>query len=131
MDSMSVLRTTQQGIQKAFEDHYRDVFCSTWHSQEVIDRGLDHVKSQVSDAMNEQLQREFTRDEVDEVLFSMGPLKSPRPDGFEACFYQDFWNVVGDDVANVLLRFLNNGAFDEQINTTHIVLILRVETPRG
>lgn len=43
-DSMSVLRMNQQEIQKAFEDYYRDVYCSTHPSQEAIDRGLDHVQ---------------------------------------------------------------------------------------
>lgn len=81
--------------------------------------------------MNDQLQREFTRDKVDEALFQMGLLKSPGPDGFGACFYQDFQNVSGDDVANVVLRFLNDELFDERINTTHIALIPKLESPSG
>jgi hypothetical protein len=80
--------------------------------------------------MNAKLQKEFTMLEIIATLKDMGPLKSPGPDGFGACFYQTYWTVVGEEVSQVILSFLNGrGGLDCSINFTHIVLIPKVEKP--
>lgn len=56
----------------------------------------------------------------------MVPLKSLGPEGFSACFYQAYWHIVGEEVREVVLKFLNDGAFD--INFTYVVLIPKVKT---
>lgn len=38
--------------------------------------------------MNEKLLREFTRDEMECAVQQISPLKSPRPNGYGACFSQ-------------------------------------------
>lgn len=52
--------------------------------------------------MNEVMQREFTKEEVEEALKWIGPLKSPDPDGFRVYFYQTYWNIVGEAVCKVI-----------------------------
>lgn len=80
--------------------------------------------------MNEDLERVFTREEVEVALFQIGPLKSPSSDGYGACFYQDLWKIVGEDTTTAILRFLNDGLFAEEINYTHIALIPKLENPK-
>lgn len=48
-------------------------------------------------AQKEEVIRPFTREEIVAVVMSMHPSKSPRPDGIHAAFYQEFWNIVGDN----------------------------------
>ena len=38
--------------------------------------------------MNKNLIRPFSKEEVRDALFQMGPLKAPSPDGFNAGFFQ-------------------------------------------
>ena len=59
----------------------------------------------------------------------MGPTKSPGLDGMNALFYQNFWHIVGDDVTNAVLHFLNSGIMDPEINYTYIVLIPKLKSP--
>ena len=47
---------------------------------------------------NDWLLHLFTRDEFKAALWKMHPDKSPGPDGLNPCFYQKFWQVVGDEV---------------------------------
>ena len=60
--------------------------------------------------MNNDLTRDFTMDEVKEVLQQMHPTKAPNPDGMSAIFYQKYWNIVGYDTANMVLNVLNSNA---------------------
>ena len=46
-----------------------------------------------------------------------------------ALFHQKFWHIVGTDITNVVLDFLNTGVMLPELNYTHIVLIPKVKSP--
>lgn len=59
----------------------------------------------------------------------MVPLKSLCPNGFNAGFYQTYWQDIRDEMSNVALKFLNEGFFYDGINYTYIVLIPKINKP--
>lgn len=73
--------------------------------EEVIDT-ISHV---VTNEMNEKLEVEFTLEEVEVALKQMAPLKAPGPDGMPPLFYQSYWSLIGSDVSNIILHYLNSG----------------------
>jgi hypothetical protein len=79
--------------------------------------------------MNEMLTEVFTPEEVNQALAQMHPLKSPGPDGFGGCFFQNHWHVVGEEVRQIVLDYLNNEVFDPGINSTFITLIPKKASP--
>ena len=68
-------------------------------------------------------------EEIKVVLFQMGPTKTPRPEGINALFYENFWHIVSNDVTATVLYFLNSGNMVPKINYTHIVLIPKDKSP--
>jgi len=48
--------------------------------------------------MNDQLLRQFTKEEVNATLSQMRPLKSPGLDGNSVIFYQKAWATMGPHV---------------------------------
>ena len=90
---------------------------------------LSTVLARVTVDMQEMLFGDFTTNEIKEAIFQMGPTKAPGPDGMNALFYQKFWHIVGPDVVNVVLDFLNNGVMLLDLNHTNIVLIPKVKNP--
>lgn len=59
----------------------------------------------------------------------MHPCKSSWPDRFPAFFYKNFWALVGDDVCDMVLNFLNFGEMPPDINHTFVALIPKTKRP--
>lgn len=51
--------------------------------------------------------KEFSKEEIEEALKSMAPLKASEEDKFPVLFYQNFWHIVGDEVSKFCLDILN------------------------
>lgn len=85
------------------------------------------MKHRVTEDMNDTLQQPFSKEAIIEALSQIGPLKSPRPNGFSAYFLQSQWRIVGGEVCSTILNFFNDGVFDDHINFMHIVLISKVK----
>ncbi|KAL0307184.1 UNVERIFIED_CONTAM: hypothetical protein Sradi_6135700 [Sesamum radiatum] len=59
--------------------YFRGIFASQGPSEEALAAALNTVHPKVTAEMNKHLIRPFTEAEVRNALFSMSPLKSPRP----------------------------------------------------
>ncbi|KAL0367498.1 UNVERIFIED_CONTAM: hypothetical protein Sradi_3639900 [Sesamum radiatum] len=90
---------------------------------------LGRLGCRVTAAMNEELLKPFTSEEVLHALKQMHPLKSPDPDCMSPIFYHKYWSIVGLDVCSFILDFLNGGPLNPLVNFTHIVLIPKCPNP--
>ena len=111
-------------------DHYFHGIYTATHPP-AIDAVVREVDQVVSPDMNQELLKPFTREEVRIALFQMSPSKAPGPDGMTALFFQKFWHIVGMDVTNAMLDFLNNGYMLKSLNFIHIALIPKVKSPKS
>ena len=72
----------------------------------------------------------FSKEEFKEAIMQMHPDKSSGPDGFDPAFFQRFWDLVGDDVYQDSLEWMNNLCFPPLVNNTNICLIPKHQNPR-
>jgi hypothetical protein len=89
---------------------------------------LDHVPKKVTDEMNYILNVPFDENEVKNALFQMFPTKATCLDGFPAHFFQNNWDVCGDDITQIVLRVLNGDDIPTEINHMFTVLIPKVQS---
>ena len=73
--------------------------------------------------MNAQLSQDFMEWEVEATLKQMAQLKAPGPDSMPHFFYQNYWNLVGNDVTKTILSYLNSATLPHPLNHTFISLI--------
>lgn len=106
--------------------YFEKLFCSNGSVDAEI---LSMVQAKVTAHQNATLLQPFTRVKIHEAVMFMHPDKSPGPDGFNLCFYQTFWEDVGQYVTDVCLECLNNCSLPESLNDTNIVLIPKVRQP--
>ncbi|XP_060202843.1 uncharacterized protein LOC132631262 [Lycium barbarum] len=84
---------------------------------------LQHVPAMVSHEQNVALCSYLTKKVVKgEVFASMGDSAS-GPDGFTGLFYQQCWDIVGNDVHAVVLAFFDGKELPKSITHTNLVLI--------
>lgn len=69
------------------------------------------------------LQRPVSEKEIKEAIFQCHPLKAPKPDGFNASFFQENWVVVGEEVTKAIQSFFNAGRLIKELNHTFITLV--------
>lgn len=90
---------------------------------------VDFINKRVTNDMVSDLVCPYVRTEIEAALSEMHPCKSPGPDGLPALFYKRYWDLVGDDIFDVVLEFLNNGSMPEDINFTYVTLIPKKKNP--
>ena len=90
---------------------------------------LKAIEPKVTANINQELIKDFTRDEVEHALKHMEPLKALGPNGMPPIFFQSFWSVVGDDVTYAVLDCLNNYYIPYDLNHTFVTLIPKVKSP--
>ena len=76
-----------------------------------------------------ELDRPFTKDELDQAVRCLPSEKAPGPDGFTNDFYKNCWDIIKLDILNAFYAFFiqHNGAL-EHLNTAQVVLIPKTET---
>ena len=57
----------------------------------------------------------------------MAPLKSSGPDSMSSLFYQNYWSLVGNDVIEAILSYLNSGTLPDLLCHSFITLIPKVK----
>ena len=62
-------------------------------------------------------------------VFSMKPLKTLSTNGLHAIFYQSQWNIVGPSFCKFIDDIFITGKVPQEINTTLLILIPKVEHP--
>jgi exonuclease III len=118
---------TQEDIGRAFVDYFSDLFSTG--QPDHMEECLETVDRRISTETNDRLLRPFTAAEVELAIHQMAPLKAPGPDGFNACFYQKNWELIGGEVCNAVISTLNLGVINKEINSTYIALIPKSKNP--
>ena len=59
----------------------------------------------------------------------MAPLKSPGLDSMLPLFFQNYWSLVGNDVIEAILSYLNLGTLPDLLCHSFITLIPKVKNP--
>jgi hypothetical protein len=70
---------------------------------------LQHMERKITPEMNMTLTRPFTSEEVSSAVCQMSPLKAPSPDSLSIGFFQENWEIIGEDVCQAVLQTLTTG----------------------
>ena len=60
----------------------------------------------------------------------MVPLKLPGLNGMPPLFYQSYWSLLGEDIIQAMLEYLNSGSLPPSLGHSFITLIPKVKSPK-
>ncbi|KAJ4788737.1 RNA-directed DNA polymerase (reverse transcriptase)-related family protein [Rhynchospora pubera] len=88
-----------------------------------------HEGSRLSNETHVILNRIPDYHEVKKNLFQMGPDKSPGPDGVTARFYQQHWDIIGEDLVAQIKKIFVEGHVPEDWLQCTVTLIPKSKEP--
>jgi hypothetical protein len=109
LDKDGRLCVNQTDIESAFVGYFQDLF--TAGDSLEVEACTKSVERKVNAQMNQKLLAYFTRSEIFDALQQMAPMKAPRPDVFPACFFQQNWETVQNEVCDAVLHFFFRQVF--------------------
>lgn len=123
------LQTDQKAMDEIVIKYYSNLFSSLNPSLEEIRKVTVLMQHPPTNNLNEVLNEPFTKEDIRKVLFDLNPSKAPRPDGLTALFFQNGWDIFGDEISSAISKVLNDGESLSQWNSTVVTLIPKNKDP--
>ncbi|RVW87868.1 Transposon TX1 uncharacterized 149 kDa protein [Vitis vinifera] len=70
-----------------------------------------------------RLDSSFTEEEISKAIFQLDRDKTLGPDDFTIAVFQDFWDVINEDLVRVFAEFHRSGIINQSTNASFIVLL--------
>ena len=118
----------KDSIANAAVSYFEDIYSTS--NPSLIEEVTAAIPTRVTNEMNMELTKNFTREEVVTALKQIHPTKSSGPDGMFAILFQKYRDIVGANVSNMVLNVLNSGMSLDVINKTNIALIPKTNNPK-
>lgn len=101
-------------------EYFVSVFSQSGRSQE---ESVDLNNTVITEDQNRHLTAEFKKKEFSVAIMQMHLDKSAGPDGLNPAFFQKFWKLLGDEIFQCRIKWLQDVSFPANLNDTILVLI--------
>lgn len=111
-------------ITKIFVDYYNNTLNNfeyyNLRAQKIM---LKAIPKLILVEDNKNLNKAFSKEGIRSTLFSLSPDKSPGLDGFQAFFFQNCWDILGDELCKSIEAARNLESLVAEIKNTFLARI--------
>lgn len=126
-DSNDSFFTDSHEVGNSFTEYFEELFSSTNPSPDHNIESLFHPCVDPTD--NEFLVAVPDEEDIWSTVKSIGNWIAPGPDGFQAFFYQKYWDVIKPDIVATIQEMFTSRYVPQAMNLTHIALIPKIKNP--
>jgi hypothetical protein len=99
--------TSQEQISEHVVNYYNNLFCTNTVLQDSL-LAEEVIPNLVNDDINALLTVLPSYSEIKAAVFALNKDSAPGPNGFGAFFFQNYWDIVKNDVTNVVLQLFSS-----------------------
>eukprot|EP00253_Pinus_taeda_P036193 PITA_36193 len=115
-------------ISALLSDHFGRIAQEPGINREAaIQEITNAIPKSITEEQNWALRRTITMEEVEEAVRNMPSDKAPGPDGFTINFYKACWNIVKQDIWEIVEDSRRSKTILKSLNSTFIALVPKVE----
>ncbi|XP_026416624.1 uncharacterized protein LOC113312071 [Papaver somniferum] len=122
-DSGNIITT--QGISKILIDYFKKKF--EYQSVQINESIFDVASHLISEADNCVLEECPNEEEIKHVVFNLNVDSAPDPDGFTGIFYRAAWEIVKDNLVDVIQFCWRYNIIPSGMNSNFLVLIPKIK----
>jgi len=123
------LQTSHKNIEDVLVQHFRCISKENNPDREkCIKEITKNIPKLVSIEDNFNLNKPVIEEEISEVIKDMHNCKAPGPDGFNVNFFKACWNIVKQDILNVVEGYRISRTILKSLNTSFISLITKQDS---
>lgn len=100
---------------------FKDQFCENMVPTTL--NIIDHVPQLVDMEQNANLIKQPTREEVKQAVFGLNEESAGGLDGFIGAFYHSCWEIIGEDIYDMVRAFFNGQKLPKCVTHTNLVLL--------
>ncbi|XVF73335.1 hypothetical protein PTKIN_Ptkin12aG0193100 [Pterospermum kingtungense] len=115
-----------EDIKRLIFEHFSSFF-SKDEAVQVLD--LDCAFRKLRPESARDLEKPFSEEEVWEAVRNCDGNKAPGPDGFNFEFIKNHWEMLKDDIMNMMCNLHSSGEIDALINKSFITLVPKCDNP--
>lgn len=115
----------EQEIRKEVVNIFKEQFAES--NEHASSEALGVIPKLLNDDDREQMERWPEEDEIKAVVFDLNKDSASGPDGYSGEFYQSCWNIIKEEVVNVVSFFFCVAELPRYITHTTLVLIPKKE----
>ncbi|KAK2416760.1 hypothetical protein QL285_039127 [Trifolium repens] len=120
------LVTDHQMIADHVVDYYQNLFCSNMGILQDDALINDVIPSIINDSINAMLTMIPSPSEIKNAVFELNKDSALGPDGFGALFFHTYWDIVHQDLVNVVTEFFTTGFLLPNFNANTLILIPKI-----
>lgn len=104
-------------------NYYKNLFYSSNYFLQDSLLVEEAIPKLIDDTTNNILTMIPTMEEVKNAVFSLNSDGAPGPDGFGACFFQNYWEIINKDVLEAVIDFFKTGWLPPNYNSNTLILM--------
>ena len=108
-------------------EHFKTIFIG--ENKYIEEQHLECIPKMVNQDHNTQLTELPDMDELKKVVFSMNPNSAAGPDGMNGYFFQKCWNIIKNDLIEVVHAFFSGQMIPRYFSHSCIVPLPKVNNP--